>query len=93
MLSPENFRPEDIRPYPKAPPRKNMKQRSKVTTKIITTTPEKDRLLTESITVLLSKKSNLISNLTHVRDIFKTFFIEKNEKEKKIKKDIKKEKK
>lgn len=40
--------PEPIRPYPKAPPQKTIQQRRKGTTKIITETPEKDRLLIDN---------------------------------------------
>lgn len=70
--------PEVIRPFPKAPPRKNVQQR-KISTKIITSTPKKDKLLIESMTDLLSKE-NPTTTLTHVRDIFKNLLTEKGQK-------------
>lgn len=72
--------PEMIRPFPKALPRTNPQQRRRVTSKIITSTPEKDRLLAESMTELLSKETT--DDLTHVKDIFKTMLGEKDQKKK-----------
>lgn len=71
--------PEVIRPFPKAPPRKNVQQYRKISTKIITSTPEKDKLLIESMTDLLSKE-NSTTTLIHVRDTFKNLLTEKDQK-------------
>lgn len=73
--------PEMIRPFPKAPPRKTTQKRRKGATKIITATPEKDRLLAESMADFL-KKQKVANESDHVRDCLKSFLSENDQKKK-----------
>lgn len=74
--------PEQIRPYPKAPLRKSTAKKRKGKTTIITETPEKDRLLLESMMDILKKETPKAckEKLSHVKQVLKDKACDKGKK-------------
>jgi len=65
----KKFSPEEVRPYPKAPPRKQTR-RKLASTKILTDTPEKEELRNQKMRKLKNKQSTNKQNTT-ARRLFK----------------------